>query len=716
MHLNALTCAAILGYFSLQAAAGPVPDDSSLASYARQAQNMDNVVESTYKKTKRVIPDTHALHERQPLSWASRWQRTKRAAPDAILPMRIGLKQRNVDEGHDRLMTLSDPKSPDYGKHMSAEEVIAFFAPHRTTVEVVVDWLTSAGIHIDRISQSANKQWIQFDATVSEAEELLMTEYHIYEHTASGDNDLAAEDYHVPHQVREHIDYVTPGIRLRRDLGNDRRLQHRQQVEDEDRRRSLHARYMGKVDLGSYSPDLVMSFPPTNLTNCDRFVTPECIRHLYGIPLGSTAYPGNEMGIFETFSLYYSKEDLNLFFEKFAPFVPNGTCPIPRLIDGAIGDTAQPYAGSESNLDLQSAIPLIYPQDTVLFQVDDVHIENGELMHTSNYKGFFNTFFDAIDGSYCSFEAFGEKGNCVTPECLDPVYPDPAPYGYNGTLQCGIYKPTNVISISYGYGEADLPDYYVKRQCLEIMKLGLQGVTVVAASGDSGVGSYYDDGGNIDGCGGNGTIFYPTALVACPYVLAVGSTLMQAAEPASPGQIPLYKERSTESFASGGGFSNYFPTPNWQVQAVRDYFEHTELNFTGYHDMGNRNFSDVGDGVYHIGGRGYPDVSAIGDRFVIALKGRWSPGGGTSLSAPIWGAVLTLINEHRLANGMRTLGFVTPALYTYPEVLNDVTVGSNPGCGSPGFTAGKGWDPVSGLGTPNFPKMLDLFMHFTKNS
>jgi tripeptidyl-peptidase-1 len=45
-----------------------------------------------------------------------------------------------------------------------------------------------------------------------------------------------------------------------------------------------------------------------------------------------------------------------------------------------------------------------------------------------------------------------------------------------------------------------------------------------------------------------------------------------------------------------------------------------------------------------------------------------------------------------------------------PEVFNDITQGSNPGCGTQGFSAAKGWDPVTGLGTPNYPEMLDLFM------
>lgn len=54
---------------------------------------------------------------------------------------------------------------------------------------------------------------------------------------------------------------------------------------------------------------------------------------------------------------------------------------------------------------------------------------------------------------------------------------------------CGVYQPTNVISVSYGGQEADLPISYQKRQCLEYMKLGLQGVSFLFASGDAGVSS-----------------------------------------------------------------------------------------------------------------------------------------------------------------------------------------------------------------------------------
>lgn len=71
---------------------------------------------------------------------------------------------------------------------------------------------------------------------------------------------------------------------------------------------------------------------------------------------------------------------------------------------------------------------------------------------------------DAIDGSYCTYSAFGETGNSP----LDPPYPDSKTGGYKGQLQCGVYKPTNVISISYGGQESDLPPSYQKRQCNEV--------------------------------------------------------------------------------------------------------------------------------------------------------------------------------------------------------------------------------------------------------
>ncbi|EPE06600.1 alkaline serine protease [Ophiostoma piceae UAMH 11346] len=746
MHFNNLAKAALVSGMALEAAAGPVQmhavrEISSASASKNERAVHANVHVPTYTKTdvkfgghtvpKRTVPTTHTLHERQPAPLAARWQRTKRVPADATLPMRIGLKARNLDEGHKRLMDIADPKSANFAKHMSSKEVVDFFAPERATVDAVVAWVTSSGIDIERVSLSANKQWIQFDASTAEAEQLLLTEYHEYEHNQHGTRDIATEHYHVPRAVQPHIDYITPGIRLRHDDGaaNKAAKSKKRSLEKKAQRaaaapkapkdrRSFRAQYTDPTHVDTDGAALGTQAPPAfNSSTCYKYVTPDCVRAQYGIPKGTTATKGNELGIFESLGQHYSKDDLDTYFKAVAPEV-QGTYPENRLIDGATADTTVALAGSEAELDFQAVMPLIYPQSSVLFQVDDERIQVNMTMAGTPYMGFWNTFFDAIDGSYCTSSAYGETGNCVKPECLDPSYPDNLPGGYSGSLQCGVYEPTNVISISYGSGEEDLPGYYWKRQCDEMLKLGLQGVTVVISSGDYGVGQWAGEGGNADGCAGSqGQIFYPSSQATCPYALAVGSTELYQAPAvtkrsncsATAPKAPKLKERATSRFGSGGGFSNYFDQPSYQSTAVNKYLSEATLPFTGYTDMGNRNFSGVGTGVYRSTGRGYPDVSAVGDYFLTVLNGEWSLIGGTSLSAPLWASVLTLINEQRLALGKQTVGFVNPTLYEHPEVFNDVLAGSNPGCMTNGFPAAKGWDPVTGLGSPNFPKLIELF-------
>lgn len=299
------------------------------------------------------------------------------------------------------------------------------------------------------------------------------------------------------------------------------------------------------------------SLPPLNSSVCDSYVTQECIRTQYSIPKGDKAAEGNELGVFESLGDHYAQEDLDVYWSTLYPEIPNGTYPIEKSIDGAYGAAKTvEAAGVESDLDFEAAQPLIWPQKTILFQTDDEYYQLNETAPNTPLKGFWNTFYDALDGSYCTYSAYGETGNCVLPECLDPAYPDPNPGGYTGQLQCGVYEPTNVISISYGGGESDVPSYYTKRQCDEIMKLGLQGTTVVISSGDDGVGSFEGDGG-ANGCAGpEGRVFYPASDATCPYVLAVGST--QLDKVSGNSSAPKYVESATARFPSGGGFSSKY--------------------------------------------------------------------------------------------------------------------------------------------------------------
>lgn len=376
--------------------------------------------------------------------------------------------------------------------------------------------------------------------------------------------------------------------------------------------------------------------------------------------------------------------------------IPQGTHPELKAIDGAKAPTNVVNAGPESDLDFQVAYPLIHPQGTVLFQTDDMVYENNY-----TFSGFLNNFLDAIDGSYCSYSAYGQTGNSD----LDPPYPNPRPDGYKGKLQCGVYKPTNVISISYGGAEASLPISYQRRQCSEFMKLGLQGASVVVASGDSGVEQRGGDPRPSNCLGKDDRVFAPGFPATCPYLTTVGGTYLPPGADASKDE-----EVATTSFGSGGGFSNIYKRPDYQNEAVEQYFAQSNPPYKFYESVDNSSFAENG-GIYNRIGRAFPDVSAIADNVLVYNKGLPNLVGGTSAAAPVFAAMLTRINEERIDAGKPTVGFVNPTLYANPEAFHDITEGNNPGCNTDGFKAAKGWDPVTGLGTPNYPKLLDLFMN-----
>ena len=84
-------------------------------------------------------------------------------------------------------------------------------------------------------------------------------------------------------------------------------------------------------------------------------------------------------------------------------------------------------AGGESDLDFQISYPIIYPQNSILFQTDDIYYATGQ----QPSQGFLNTFLDAIDGSYCTYSAFGETGDST----IDPKYPDPNRNGFQGQVR-----------------------------------------------------------------------------------------------------------------------------------------------------------------------------------------------------------------------------------------------------------------------------------------
>ncbi len=88
---------------------------------------------------------------------------------------------------------------------------------------------------------------------------------------------------------------------------------------------------------------------------------------------------------------------------------------------------------------------------------------------------------------------------------------------------------------------------------------------------------------------------------------------------------------------------------------------------------------------------------------------------GTSEATPLWAGTDAVMNQ---ADGQ--LGFLAPRLYQiyenpalYAEAFHDITVGDNSFDGITGYSAGPGWDPASGLGTPNAAGLAAALAHMT---
>lgn len=91
-------------------------------------------------------------------------------------------------------------------------------------------------------------------------------------------------------------------------------------------------------------------------------------------------------------------------------------------------------------------------------------------------------------------------------------------------------------------------------------------------------------------------------------------------------------------------------------------------------------------------------MAANGANYVVAVDGSLTLVYGTSASAPVFGSIITLINEARAAAGKGSVGFINPTIYANPTAFNDIVSGTNKGCGTKGFTAVKGWDPATRVG------------------
>ncbi len=226
-------------------------------------------------------------------------------------------------------------------------------------------------------------------------------------------------------------------------------------------------------------------------------------------------------------------------------------------------------------------------------------------------------------------------------------------------------KPS-VISISWGG-----PEDSWTAQSRNAMNSALQdaatlGVTVTVASGDNG---------STDGAGDKKLhVDFPAS---SPFALACGGTTLNGNGKTISSEV-VWNEIANNEGATGGGVSTAFPLPSYQQSA--NVPKQPQANYAG---------------------RGVPDVSGDADPstgYQVRVNGQNQVIGGTSAVAPLWAGLIALMNQQI----GKPVGFLNPKLYTLGSGnFRDITSGNNDDGSLGYYKAGAGWDPCTGLGSPN---------------
>ncbi|EME38878.1 hypothetical protein DOTSEDRAFT_139747, partial [Dothistroma septosporum NZE10] len=224
-----------------------------------------------------------------------------------------------------------------FRQYLSSDELSGLSAPSKHSLQRVEEWLRQHGVWPEA---HLSNGMLEIETTIMQAEKLLNASYSFF---SDGKNDvIRTELYHLPEDVAEHIDFVTPTTVF---------------PKPDDKQAIL-------LETRTRSADTLQkraSCGPLDDT------TPECIRQVYGI--NYTAQPNRTtFAVYATEASVYNPNDLERFLEQYNK--PAAAARPSYIIDGT-GDPANGEGGIgakfETALDTQVFLGLAWPAQGVLY-------------------------------------------------------------------------------------------------------------------------------------------------------------------------------------------------------------------------------------------------------------------------------------------------------------------------------------------------------------
>jgi tripeptidyl-peptidase-1 len=245
-----------------------------------------------------------------PVPLPAGWKRLSQStsAPVRELNVILALKQRNIDHLKDILMDVSTPRSENYGKHLSLEQISELVAPSQSVIDEVIFYLKSQGVDEIHLSKSRDFLFASMSSTL--ASRIFNIKYDHYRHESGVTIPCSAGPYSLPSTIAQHIDIVS-GIVGFPDLNEKKKLVRTQPASD------------------------------------DLEITPAVIRTRYNVT-GVCTNQNNSRAVAEFQGQYYSPTDYKTFWDKYvtdiAPF---------QNVSGVIGTNEPKEPSYEGNLDIQ---------------------------------------------------------------------------------------------------------------------------------------------------------------------------------------------------------------------------------------------------------------------------------------------------------------------------------------------------------------------------
>lgn len=432
--------------------------------------------------------------------------------------------------------TVSDPAHARYGNHLSSDEIHELIKPSEEHLDLVHEWLITNGV--DKFDYSPAKDWVNIYISVADAERLLDTEYSVFQHE-DGSYVVRTPEWSLPSHLLDVVETVQPTNSFMRSTP-----QKTDWVQFEE----------GWTPPGYKPPTDEAIAKVCNIAS----VTLDCFNTLYG----TKGYKQKAVGLAKIgwnnfLNQTPIRPDINKFLKMYNKPAQLHAWSF-ESVEIAKGPRAQywplspdqangPDISEEAVLDAETILGMTYPQPAISYST-----------------GGSPPFIPDLNAPTDTNEPYLVWVNYVLKQKNLP----------------------QVISNSYGDDEQTIPRSYAERVCKSFAQLGARGVSLLVSSGDGGLGGQ-DDSLCFTNDGKNSSTFLPEFPASCPYVTAVGATMQFEPElPAyrNPGIGPDGKNHGF--YASGSGFSTYFPRPKYQDGTVDKYVAALNGKYEGLYNCG----------------------------------------------------------------------------------------------------------------------------------